>query len=386
MASAKLSPKDLLARLVGFDTTSAKSNLHLIAFVEAYLGEHGIASERVPNEDGTKSSLFATIGPKDGGGIGLSGHTDVVPVEGQNWHTDPFTLTGRDGRLYGRGACDMKAFVACMLAIVPTLMARPLKTPVHLIFSYDEEVGCTGVRPLIAELGRSLPKPRAVIVGEPTSMQVVDAHKGIHGFRTEVTGREAHSSMPQLGVNAVSYAAELVVELTRLANEMRTRKDGPRFTPPFTTVHAGPIHGGVVRNIVPRHCTLLWEFRAVPATDPAEITQRFDAFAQSLLPAMRAVAPETGIETIATSQVPALLADGGSDAISLALKLAGQNATGAVSYGTEAGLFANAGCPAVVCGPGDIAQAHSADEFVAEEQLAICMRFLERLAEDVSAG
>jgi acetylornithine deacetylase len=379
-------PAELLARLVAFDTASARSNLPLIAFVEDYLGSHGVAARRLPSEDGSKASLFATIGPSGTGGIGLSGHTDVVPVEGQTWSSDPFTVVERSGRLYGRGTCDMKGFLACVLAAVPMFAARRLAEPVHLVFSYDEEVGCTGVRPLIAELGRSLPKPRLVIVGEPTSMQPVDAHKGIHAFETRVTGREAHSSMTHLGVNAIVCAAQMIVELDRIAADMRSRRDGPRFEPPWTTVHVGRIEGGVQRNIVPRHCAFVWEFRRVPATDPEKIPRRLDAFARErLLPAMRAVAPDADIVTRETNQVPALEEGTGSGALSLALALAGRNEAGAVSYGTEAGLFALAGCPAVVCGPGDIAQAHAADEFIDAAQLDACMHFLGRLADRLAA-
>jgi acetylornithine deacetylase len=379
------SAKEILERLVAFDTTSAKSNLPLVAFVETYLRERGVASTRVTSGDGEKASLFATIGPAEAGGIALSGHTDTVPVEGQSWSTQPFALTRKNGRLYGRGACDMKGFLACALASVPVFQERPLATPIHLAFSYDEEVGCTGVRPMIAEFGISLPRPRAVVVGEPTCMSVVDAHKGIHAFRTRVCGREAHSSMPHLGVNAIAVAAELIATLNRFGEEMRERADGPRFTPPYTSVHVGRVDGGVQRNIVPKHCSFEWEFRNVPATDIAELPRRFAAVAEEHLPAMRKVAPDAAIDTRPASHVPSLDAGGESEAVSLALTLAGANATAAVSYGTEAGLFARAGCPAAVCGPGDIAQAHAPDEFIAEEQLDACMRFLARLAEHARA-
>ena len=243
---------ELLRTLVGFDTTSAKSNLALIAFVEDYLKGHGIASTRVPSPDGTKADLFATIGETGAGGIGLSGHSDCVPVEGQRWSSDPFTLTERDGKLYARGACDMKGFLACVLASVPLFRARKLKEPIHIIVSYDEEVGCTGVRPLIARLGADLPRPRAIIVGEPTSMRVIDAHKRIDSYRTRVTGREAHSSMPDIGVNAISAAAALIGELERLGADIAARQNDPRFEPPYSTVSVGTIKGGTAPNIVPK--------------------------------------------------------------------------------------------------------------------------------------
>lgn len=377
----RLTPKQLLAQLIAFDTISANSNLELIAYVEEYLAAHGVVSERVVDEDTTKANLFATIGPDSTGGIGLSGHTDVVPVAGQNWTSDPFEMVERDGRLYGRGACDMKGFLACVLAHVPDFVARDLSVPIHLLFSYDEEVGCTGVRPMIAEFGRRLVKPRLIVVGEPTSMAVVDAHKGIHAFVTEITGREAHSSMPQLGVDAIHMAGRMVTEIGRIAAELEARQDGPRFLPPYTTLNVGRITGGDALNIIPRHARLDWHFRNVPQTDPEEIPARVARFAETeLLPGMRAVAEDTGIETQKVNTVPAFQAPAGSEALSLALNLAGQNELFAVCYGTEAGLFENAGCPSIVCGPGDIAQAHAADEFVSEAQLAACDAFLERLA------
>lgn len=385
MTGATPSPKDLLARLVAFDTTSAKTNLPLIEFVEAFLRQHGLECRRVAGEDSAKTNLVASIGPTDRGGIGLSAHTDTVPVEGQRWHGDPFTLRTENGRLYGRGTCDMKGFLACMLASVPLFRSRQLKTPIHLLLSYDEEVGCVGVRPMIAELGRTLPMPELVIVGEPTSMRVVDAHKGIHGYETRVRGREAHSSMPHLGVNAIGVAARLIDELERIAAQMRGRADGPRFTPPHTTVHVGRIEGGTARNIVPADCRFIWEFRAVPATEPDEVPGRLETLAARLLPDMRAVAPEAAIETAPISNVPALAALARSPAIDLARALTGDNEIGAVSYGTEAGLFAQAGCPSAVCGPGDIAQAHAPDEFVTEDQLERCMAMLARLLDHASA-
>ncbi|RMF11207.1 MAG: acetylornithine deacetylase, partial [Alphaproteobacteria bacterium] len=326
----------MLARLVAFDTTSAKTNIPLIEFVEDYLAGHGIASQRVPTEDGLKSSLFATIGPEGVAGIGLSGHTDVVPVTGQNWSSDPFTLTQRGSRLYGRGSCDMKGFIACILSHVPEFKKRKLKTPIHLLLSYDEEVGCTGVQPMIGELGKRLQAPRLVIVGEPTSMKVVDAHKSIHGYETTVIGKESHSGKPQLGVNAIHAAGRLIAELANIDDEMRARADGPRFDPPYTNVAVAVIEGGTARNIIPKECRFTWMFRSVPATDPDEIIGRFKRFAEEqILPAMVAVEPNSSITTRQTSGVPALNAPEGSPAVSLALQLAGQNETHAVSYGTE---------------------------------------------------
>jgi acetylornithine deacetylase len=375
---------DLLKTLVAFDTTSAKSNLKLIAFVRDYLGGCGIASTSTSSEDGAKASLFATIGPGGKGGIGLSGHSDCVPVEGQAWSSDPFTLTERDGKLYGRGACDMKGFLACVLASVPLFVSSRLKEPVHIMVSYDEEVGCTGVRPLIARLGKDLPRPRAIIVGEPTNMAVIEAHKRVDAYRTVVTGREAHSSLPQLGVNAISVAAELVEEIDRIDVALAAETN-ERFEPPFSTVQVGTIEGGTATNIVPKTCRFQWQVRGLPEADPNFAPQRLKTFAdERLLPRMRRVAPAAAIETLRQGSVPAFLAKPGSEAVSLALALTGANSASTVSYGTEAGLFEEAGCPTVICGPGDIAQAHAADEFVAAAQLDACMAFLAKLAERLS--
>lgn len=386
MSPQTLNPKEMLAKLVSFDTTSAKTNIPLIEFVEDYLNSHGVAPTRVPTEDGLKSSLHAVIGPEDVPGYGLSGHTDVVPVAGQNWTSDPFELTQRGSRLYGRGSCDMKGFVACILSHVPVFNARTLKTPIHLLLSYDEEVGCTGVRPMIGELGKTLPTPKLVFVGEPTSMKVVDAHKSINGFETVITGKESHSGKPHLGANAIHAAGRLVAEMAAIDDEMRARADGPRFDPPYTNVSVAVINGGTARNITPRHCEIKWMFRSVPVTDVNEIKDRVANYANDVvLPALRETYPEATIETVQTSGVPPLNAPEGSPAVSLALKLAEQNETFAVSYGTEGGLFEQAGFSSVIIGPGDIAQAHAADEFIEESELEKCSAFLDKLADHAEA-
>jgi len=377
--------KDLLAKLVGFDTTSAKPNLDLIAFVQYYLAGHGIASTLVTSTDGDKANLYATIG-EGPGGIGLSGHSDCVPVTGQSWTSDPFTLTERDGRLYGRGTCDMKGFIACVLASVKLFKTGALKEPIHIIISYDEEVGCAGVRPLVARLGADLPRPRAVIIGEPTSMQVIDAHKRIDAYRTTVTGKEAHSSLPSLGVNAISVAAELIGELDRVATEIASTENDPRFEPPYSTVSVGMIDGGTAVNIVPKSCEIRWQVRSLPSVPAGEVPNKLAAFAErALLPKMRKVAPAASVETESQTSVPAFTAAPQSDAVALAMALTGANRTSAVSYATEAGLFEEAGCPAVICGPGDIAQAHAADEFVSVAQLEACLKFLGDLAAHLRA-
>jgi acetylornithine deacetylase len=372
----------MLARLVAFDTTSRLSNLALIDFVRGYLDRYGIRSELVFDATGAKANLYATIGAADRGGIVLSGHTDVVPVDDQDWSSDPFTLEVRDGRLYGRGTADMKGFIACCLARVPDWVGRPLAEPVHLAFSYDEEVGCLGVHGLIDHVVANHPRPRLCIVGEPTSMAVVDAHKGIRSFVTEVTGLEAHSSATHVGVNAIMAAAEMIAFLNRLADELAAEGDpSGRFTPGHTTISVGTIEGGTAVNIIPRHCRFGWEFRPLPDADADAILARVQAHAEEVvLPRMRAKHPDAAIVTRPRSACPPLRPEPGSAAESLAKVLIGTNETHAVSYTTEAGLFQNSGgIPTVVCGPGDILQAHRPDEYVARDQLATCGTFLERL-------
>ena len=373
-------PVELLARLVAFDTTSHRSNLGIIAFIEDYLLQHDVRSTRIESSDAQKASLYATIGPEGERGVALSGHTDVVPVDGQTWTSDPFTLRADQGRLYGRGAADMKGFLAAVLAAVPDFKRRRLVTPIHLAFSYDEEIGCVGVRPMIAELGKVLPKPRMVIVGEPTSMQVVDAHKGPVRWRVDVKGRAAHSSMATLGVNAITYAARLVGEIERIEAGLKRTARNERFNPPYPTLQVTELEGGTAANIIPVACVFGFEVRALPGLDPAAIEARLRHFAETeCLPEMRAVAPEADITITQTNAVPPFGADKTSEVVALALKLTGQNETHTVSYATEAGLFQDAGAPSVVCGPGDIAQAHTADEWIAESEITKCMGFLERL-------
>jgi acetylornithine deacetylase len=382
MAADIATTKALLADLVGFDTTSHKSNIAIIDYIEAYLARHGVKSARVPTADGLKASLFATIGPAEVPGIALSGHTDVVPVTGQAWDTDPFKLIERDGRLYGRGACDMKAFLACMLAMVPQFKVRALKVPIHLAFSYDEEVGCTGVRPMVAELGKSLPLPRMVFVGEPTSMSVVDAHKGPMRWHVEVTGRAAHSSIPHLGVNAITYAGRLIAELARMEEDLKSGERVARFDPPYTTLQVTELAGGTASNIVPIICTFGWEIRRLPGFDGSAVDARFRDFAAThCVPDMQRLAPETGIKIDITNEVPAFSADPKAEIVPLALKLAGQNETFAVCYATEASLFQAGGSPSVVIGPGDIAQAHTANEFISVSEIEKCLGFLDRIAD-----
>jgi acetylornithine deacetylase len=374
---------EMLARLVAFDTTSRESNIPLIEFVEDYLDGHGIAHFRVDYELERKTNLYATIGPDVAGGIVLSGHTDVVPVDGQDWSSDPFTLTERDGKLYGRGTCDMKGFIAVALALVPKFKMMKLKTPIHLALSCDEEVGCKGVRPLVAHMRDHLKKPRAVFVGEPTDMKVVNGHKSAVTFSTEVKGHAAHSSLTHQGVNAIMAAAEMVSEMGRLREDLIAIGDpSGRFDPPYSTIHVGVISGGTAKNIVPSHCDFQWETRLVPGADREFVPKRMEAMALKLEPAMKAIDPATGIATTRTNEVPGLAPEQGSEAERMALHAAGANATHAVSYCTEAGLFQAIGIPAVICGPGNIEQAHKPDEFVSLAQLELCEKFLLRLADE----
>ena len=375
-------PEALLAQLIAFDTTSHKSNLALIAFVEDYLRGHNIKSTRIPSPEGDKACLFATIGPEDVAGVALSGHTDVVPVDGQAWDSDPFQLRFADDRYYGRGTADMKGFLACVLASVPDYKRRRLKTPIHIAFSYDEEIGCLGVRPMIAEFGQSIPMPRLTIVGEPTSMMVVDAHKGPVRWNVEVTGRAAHSSMSHIGVNAIRYATRLIAELERIEAELKVIARNDRFEPPYASLQVTKIDGGTATNIVPVTCRFGFDVRSVPGLDVDAIERRVKTYAETVcLPEMRLIAPEADITIVRANNVPPFGVGGESEVVALALKLAGQNKTHAVSYATEAGLFQQAGSEAIVCGPGDIAQAHTANEWIAISEIAKCMGFLKRLGD-----
>ena len=381
-------PIDMIKALIAFDTTSRDSNLALINFVQEYLAGHGIDSTLIHDDTGEKANLFATVGPKDVAGIALSGHTDVVPVDGQDWTSDPFSVVEKDGRLYGRGTADMKSFFAIGLALVPEFLAQPLAMPIHFALSYDEEIGCLGAPRMIDKLGDMAAMPMACIVGEPTNMAVVNAHKGVYGFRTTVSGLEQHSSATHRGVNAVQNAARLIAFLTDLAEEMRDERAeaDSGFEPPYTTIHVGTVQGGTAQNIVPRECSFSWEYRLMPGADADEIRDRFNAYVETrILPAMHAVSTETGVATEAGAMVPGLVPEDGSPAEELVLKLAQRNATEVVAYGTEAGQFQEAGVPTVICGPGDIAQAHKPDEFIELSQVEQCIGFMRRLKEVCAA-
>lgn len=382
----RLQSLPFIEKLVAFDTTSRESNLDLIGYIREYLSGYGVESLLVENDEGSKANLYATLGDPSKPGIMLSGHTDVVPVDGQSWDTNPFRMTQKDGRLYGRGTADMKSFIAIVLAFVPRLLKKGLKTPVHLAFSYDEEVGCIGVRRLIEKLTAMPVRPAMCIVGEPTSMQVVTGHKGKRSFTAKVRGLEAHSALAPEGVNAIEYAAELIAHLKRMAKKKQA--DGP-FDPLYdvthTTLHTGTISGGTQLNIVPRACRVEFEFRHVADDDPDAIEGEIRNFAKETLePAMRAVDPATGIDIERVNEIPGLDIDADADVVAFVKALAGRNDHAKVAFGTEAGLFhSRAEIPTVICGPGAIAQAHKPNEFIALEQIAKGETFMQRLMEKV---
>jgi acetylornithine deacetylase len=378
----RLTPLEMLARLVAFDTESSKSNLPLIVFVEEYLRGWGVPFVRLPDAFGAKAAVFATIGPADRGGIVLSGHTDTVPVAGQVWTSDPFTLRVENGRAYGRGAVDMKGFGALALSLVPEFLAADLRTPIHILLSYDEETTCLGVVDAVRRMGTEVPRPLAVIVGEPTSLEVADAHKSVVTYRTTVHGSEAHSSKPALGASAVMAAGDLVAGLNRIADEMMERGDpSGRFDPPYTTVHVGTVQGGTARNIMARQCDFHWEFRGLPDLDPTEIPNRFEALSREVERTRLNRFGDYGrIETVLEVAVPGLAPEPGSKAEILAMRLTGRNRTTTVPFGTESGHFQAAGIPTVVCGPGSIDQAHQPDEYISLEQLEAGAAFMRRLA------
>jgi len=373
---------DILERLISFPSVSARSNLDLIQWIRDELARHGIKSDLVPAPDGQpKANLWASIGPDAPGGLVLSGHTDVVPVEGQPWSSDPFILTQRDGRLYGRGTSDMKSFIALCLALVPEMLARPLKVPIHFAFSYDEEVGCLGAPHLIAELGKRFPKPALAIVGEPTELKLGTRHKGCYSFETEITGRDAHSSQTHKGANAILAAAAIVGELDRVAEALtHSAFNDANFEPPYPTINVGRIDGGTAVNIVARHCTVHWDFRATPGADPSLVLPPLERFiAGTVLPRLQRVAPEARVVTRPRAQVPPLVDEPGGAAETLVKFLTGANQTIGVAFATEAGQFQAAGLSAIVCGPGSILQAHQPDEFIELSQIQAGEAFLRKL-------
>ena len=380
-----MTPREMLAKLVSFNTESQRSNLDLIHFCRDYLASLGVESRLAPSPDGEKANLYATIGPAAAGGVVLSGHTDVVPVAGQAWSSDPWTLTERDGRLYGRGTCDMKGFDAIALALVPQMLAAPLKRPVHIALSYDEEVGCRGARVMIEAMAKDGLAPSAVIVGEPSMMKVVTGHKGGLRMRTTVRGHAVHSSRIDVGVSAVMVAAELMHwhNETMAANKASTPATNG-FEPPYSTLHVGVVEGGTAVNIAAEHCSFTHEVRCIPGELQEDYVARYRAKLAEVEVGMKAIAPETGIDFEVTSDTPAMGPEEAGQAEALCRRLTGDNGRHVVAYGTEGGLFQRAGWSTVVCGPGDIAQAHQPDEFIAIAQLDAGTAFIRNLIADLS--
>ncbi|PZR00258.1 MAG: acetylornithine deacetylase [Cereibacter sphaeroides] len=368
---ARLSPREILDRLVAFPTVSRDSNLPLIDWVEDYLDGYGIPAFRVWNEDRTKAALYAHVGPEVEGGVILSGHTDVVPVDGQTWASDPWTVTERDGRLYGRGTTDMKGFDALALAAVRLALEMGIRRPLQIALSYDEELGCTGAPPMIAEMARRLPRASAVIVGEPSRLRVVNGHKGGTGYHVHVKGYEVHSSIMHTGVSAILSAAPILDYANRMNAANAAAPISPvaqLFDPPYTTLHSGTIHGGTAHNITAGDCTFGFDFRVVPGEDMEEWVRGFEAEVAKVVTRMQAVRPETGITLDRYFAIPPLRPEAEGSAETLMRRLTGDNAPHVVSYGTEAGQFQAEGYSAVVCGPGDIAQAHKPDEYLEVSQ------------------
>ena len=378
----ELTPRQVLDRLVAFPTVSRDSNLALVDWLEGYLTGHGIECHRFWNEDRQKAALMAHAGPRIPGAVVLSGHSDVVPVDGQTWSSDPWTVTERDGRLYGRGTCDMKGYVALAVWALVRGQIQGLSRPLQLALSYDEEVGCTGAPPMIAAMEQLLPKGSAALIGEPSNMKIITGHKGGTGYDVHVKGFEVHSSLLPYGVSAIMEGARLIGWVNDHNDKIRAAVPSAiaaTFYPPFTTLHVGMISGGTAHNITAADCRFAVEMRVVPGEDIAGHEAAFVAEAQRLDAAMKAVRPEAGVILQRFFGVPALVPEDAGEAEALARRLTGENASGVVSYGTEAGQFQQAGYSAIVCGPGDIAQAHQADEFLELSEFAAGQRFMERL-------
>jgi acetylornithine deacetylase len=376
-----------LRHLVGFDTTSRNSNLALIEWVEAQLHPLGAILRRVPNEDGSKTNLIASFGPVEvAGGVVLSGHTDVVPVDGQDWHSDPWTLIEKDGKLFGRGTCDMKGFSACVLALAPAMGAAKLKAPIHIALSYDEEIGCLGAHSLVDQLNQLYPGSSAVIIGEPSDMKVVSGQKGLSSFFVEVIGREAHSSQIQQGVSAIMEAIPLMSAITEMAADARlvAPKDSP-FEPSGTSITIGTIEGGTAVNILARHCQFAFDIRFEAGDDPRKYEEELRVLVAATDKKIKARAPEGGATLTRRSLSSAMTPEVDGAAEALARALTGDNTLRAVAYATEGGIFQNGGLSTVICGPGSISQAHQPDEWITIEQMESCVGFVERLVQRMSA-
>ncbi len=381
-----MSPREMLAKLVSFPTVSRESNLPLIDFAEEYLASHGVSSRRVYDETGTKANLYALVGPETEGGVVLSGHTDVVPVDGQDWTSDPFTVVERDGKLYGRGTCDMKGFDALALALVPDMLKAGLRKPIQIALSYDEEVGCLGAPRMIAEMRETLPKAAAVIVGEPSLMKVVTQHKGSVGLITKVHGFEVHSSLMHTGVSSVMQGARLVNWMRERTLENQAKADpASPFEPPFTTLHSGIIKGGTAGNITAKYCEVMSEFRVCPPETPQGWLDDYLAFVAEVEAEMKAIRPEARIEVTKRMMNPACQREENGAAEALARALTGDNSENVVSYGTEAGQFQEGGYSTCICGPGSIAQAHQPDEYITVKEYEAGEAFMRRLIERLAA-
>jgi acetylornithine deacetylase len=383
-AAPSAAARTMIERLIAFNTVSRDSNLGLIEWVRDYLVKQGAKTRLTHDATGKKANLFATLGDSPKPGLILSGHTDVVPVDGQNWDTDPFVVTERNGKLFARGSADMKGFIGIALTQAPkfvaALNADRLDAPLHYSLSYDEEVGCLGVRGLIRDLEENGIRPAGCVVGEPTSMQPIIAHKGTHRFRCAVHGREAHSSYVTHGVNAIEYAARLVVYIRQIADRLaQIEKRDYGFTVPYSTLSTGLIRGGIAANVVPKDCEFHFDMRTLPHASPDALYQEIRTYAEALAREMQAVDPESGIDLVWASQTVGLAASETDAIVRWAMQLSKHSTVGKVSYGTEAGLFQKMGVPTVICGPGDIAEAHRPNEFVALEQLAQCEAFMNRI-------
>jgi len=371
----------ILGDLVAFPTVSSESNLEMAGYLAQRLTEAGARVEMIHNDTYTKANVFATLGPEEDGGIVLSGHTDVVPVEDQDWTSEPFAMREADGRLYGRGTCDMKGFIAAALATARDYSPDRLRRPLHFAFTYDEETGCFGGRALVEHLKTHDLRPALAIVGEPTGMQIIEGHKGCYEYTTSFTGLEGHGSAPDRGVNAVEYAVRYAARLMALHEDLRARApSGSPFDPPWTTVNIGRLSGGVAHNVIANHAEVDWEMRPVRTEDADFVRDALRDYVEgTLLPAMRRVAPKAGIETTVIGEVEGLLPMPVNEARALVSDLTGGNSTGVVPFGTEAGLFQTLGLSVVVCGPGSIEQAHKADEYLEARQLSACIDMLSRL-------
>ncbi len=387
--ATKVTPLEMITKLISFDTVSRNSNLNLIDYVADYLAEYGVTSQKIYNDDKSKANLFATVGPDVDGGIILSGHTDVVPVDGQPWDTDPFTVTEKDGKLYGRGTSDMKSFSAIALALVPEMIEKGIKKPVHFALSYDEEVGCLGSPRMIEQIVEQGLKPRAVVVGEPTMMDIVTAHKGIVGLKTKIIGKEAHSSLVEDGVSAVMTGARLVNYIADMMAENKANMvPNPSYTnsPAYTTLHVGMMNGGTAMNIISRECEFVWDIRYIASDDPQSFIDRFNTYCETeILPAMQAIDPDCSIETKIVSSTAALGPENGGEAEMLCKALTGKNDTLSVSYAAEAGQFQEAGFSTVLCGPGSIGIAHQPNEYIELEQVRASEDFIRKLIKELAA-